>query len=92
MATSKYVFVGNRMYDTEDRLIATRDSSGRYIDKRGNVRALANTVYSSPSEQNLAYENYGREASQLSSSAPGRRAPSHIQERSTSGSVHYPDG
>lgn len=92
MATSKYIFVGNRKYDTEDRLIATRNSSGRYIDKRGNVRALADTAYSNPSDQNFAYENYGREATQLSSSAPGRRPPSHIKERSISGSVHYPDG
>lgn len=82
MASSKYIFAGNRMYDSSDRLIATKDWSGRYVDKRGNVRALANTVNANPSEnrhlQTTAYEEYGREAGQASSSEPGRRPPSHI--------------
>ena len=96
MASPNFIFSRGRMYDTQDRLIATRDSTGQYIDKRGNVRASERNFLSErnpePEPGPHVFTDYGREAGQLGSSAPGRRAPSHVKERSISGSVPYPDG
>ena len=84
MASSAYIFDRGRMYDAQGVYIAVMDSTGQYIDKRGNVRASGQTT--------IVFDDYGREVGQLSSSAPGRRAPSHAKERSTNGSLEYPDG
>lgn len=49
-------------------------------------------------EPPIAFDDYGRENDYgsvkglLSSSVPGRRAPSYAQEKATAGSLHYPDG
>ena len=90
MTSAGYIFSRDRMYDAQERLIAKKNSHGQYIDKRGNVRATEQNHVSDAGP--YTFDHYGREVGQLSSSAPGRRPPSNEKERSTSGSIHYPDG